>query len=327
MMRSLFNELALLICVLAAWSAGPGHAQAWPAKPVQMVVPFPPGGGADLVGRLLAQRLAGPLGQPVVVENRVGASGNLGAEAVARAAPDGHTILMAALTSHAINHTLERKTLRYDLLRDLVPVGIVATVPYVVVVHPSVPARSLQELVAAAKSRPGPLSYGSSGAGSPQRLAAEMFRLRTGIEMLHVPYKGSAQVITDLVGGHVLFAFESVPATLPHIRAGRLRALAVASARRLPMLPEVATMAESGVPEFEVSSTFGVLVPAGTPKGTVDRLAAEIEKILQLAEVQDKLLQQGALTRWIATGEAAHRISAEVAMWARVIRDANVVPD
>src|SRR6185503_9467129 len=196
--------------------------------------------------------------------------------------------------SHAINYTLERKVLRYDLERDLSPVTIVATVPYVLVVHPSVPVLSMQELIAYARARPGHLSYGSSGTGAPQRLAAEMLRLRTGIEMVHIPYKGSSQVITDLVGGQVLTAFESVPTALPHIRAAKLRALAVTTARRIPMLPEVPTMEEAALPSFEVSSTFGILAPAGTPRPLIERLNAETAKVVQLADVKERFLQQGA---------------------------------
>ena len=205
-MQPIIQALFLVLC-LSSCAAGPAFAQSYPAKPVRMVVPFPPGGAADLIARVLAQRLSEQVGQAVIVDNRPGASGNIGADAVAKAPGDGYTILLGALTSHSINHTLERKVLRYDLERDLSPVMIVATVPYVLVVHPSVPARSVPELIAYARARPGHLTYGSSGAGAPQRLAAEMFKLKAGVDMLHVPYKGSGQVINDLVGGQVLVAF------------------------------------------------------------------------------------------------------------------------
>lgn len=326
-MRTIVAVLALLAIGLGGSGWGSAHAQAWPTKPVHLIVPFPPGGAADVIGRLLAQRLSEPLGQQVIIENRAGASGNIGAEAVAKAAGDGHTLLMAALTSHSINYTLERKSLRYDLQRDLSPINIVATVPFVVVVHPSVPARSIAELIAHARSRPAAVSYGSSGAGSPQRLAAEMFKLRAGIDMLHVPYKGSAQVVTDLIGGHVLVGFESLPAALPHIRAGKLRPLAVTTARRLPTLAEVPTMAESGLPDFEVSSAFGVLAPAATPGPIIERLHGELARIVQLPEFQDKLAQQGALAISMTSEQAARHIRSEIAMWAKVIGEANVKPD
>jgi tripartite-type tricarboxylate transporter receptor subunit TctC len=321
----LVQAVAVIVCSAAC--AGSGLAQTYPAKPVRMIVPFPPGGAADIIGRVLSQKLSEQLGQQVIVDNRAGASGNIGAEAAAKATGDGYTILLGALTSHAINYTLERKGLRYDLMKDLTPVSIVATVPYVLVIHPSVPARSMQELVASAKARPGQLTYGSSGAGAPQRLAAEMFKLRTGVDMLHVPYKGSGQVITDLVGGQVLAAFESVPATLPHIRNGKLRPLGVTTSQRLPMLPDVPTVAEAGLPGFDVSSTFGVLAPAGTPRPLVERLSAEITKTLQLEDVKEKLLQQGAFATSTTPAQAAQRIRSEITMWARVIDEAHITPD
>ena len=326
-MRSIVQ--AIVLAALALCCAGPGlaFAQAYPTKPVRMIVPFPPGGPADILGRVLAHKLSEPLGQQVIVDNRAGASGNIGAEAVARAPGDGYTILMGALTSHSINYTLERKLLRYDLKRDLTPITIAAIVPYMFVIHPSVPAQSMQDLIAYAKSRPGHLTHGSAGAGSPQRLAAEMFKLRTGIDMLHVPYKGASPVIVDLVGGQILVAFESVPVALPHIKAGKLRPLAVTTAQRVPMLPDVPTTAEAGLPTFEVNSMFGLLAPASTPKPVIERLNAELVKILQLPDVKEKLLQQGAFATSTTPEQAAERIRAEIAMWAKVIGEANVRPD
>lgn len=324
-MRIVLQALVAIGC--ACGEPGPAAAQSYPAKPLRMVVPFPPGGAADLIGRIVAQRLSEQVGQQVIVENRAGASGNIGAEAVARAPADGYTLLMGALTSHAINYTLERRGLRYDLERDLSPITIVATVPYVLVTHPSVPARSIQEFVAYARAKPGHLSYGSSGAGAPQRLAAEMFRLRTGIELVHVPYKGSGQVITDLVGGQILVAFESVPAALPHIRGEKLRALAVTTMARVPMLPEVPTMPEAGLSNFEVSSTFGILAPARTPRPLIERLHAEITRVVHLPDVKERFLQQGAFTVSTTPEQAAERIRSEIAMWAGVINDANIRAD
>ena len=324
-MRFVIQVLAF--AALSCAGSSLSFAQSYPTKPVRMVVPFPPGGAGDIIGRVLAQKLSEPLGQPVIVDNRAGASGNIGAEAVAKAAGDGHTILMGALASHCINYTLERKVLRYDLERDLTPITIVATVPYVLVVHPSIPAQSVQELVAFAKAKPGYLSYGSSGAGSPQRLAAEMFRLRTGVEMLHVPYKGSAQVITDLVGRQVLVAVELVPTALPHIRGGKLRPLAVTTAQRIPLLPDVPSMAEAGLSSFEPSSTFGILAPAGTPRPVIDRLNGELARILRLPDVNERLLQQGAFATSTTPEQAAQRIRSEIAMWAKVIDEARIVAD
>ena len=325
-MRNLVWAYAIAVCMSCNASA-PAFAQTYPTRPVHMVVPFPPGGAADVLGRVLAQRLSQQLGQPVVVDNMPGASGNIGAEAVARAPGDGYTILMGALTSHSINHTLERKVLRYDLERDLTPIMIVATVPYVFVVHPSVPAVSIQEFIAYARAKPGQVTYGSSGAGAPQRLAAEMFKLKAGIDLLHVPYKGSGQVINDLLGGHVLAAFESVPAALAHIRAGKLRALAVTTRGRIPMLSEVPTMEEAASFGFEVNSTFGVLAPANTPKALVERLHGELSRAIERPDVKESLLQQGAFAVSTTPEQAARRISAEIAMWAQVLVEANIKPD
>jgi tripartite-type tricarboxylate transporter receptor subunit TctC len=324
-MRFIVQALALV--ALFCSGSGLAFAQAYPVKPVRMVVPFPPGGPADIIGRVLAQKLSEPLGQQVIVDNRAGASGNIGAEAVAKAPGDGYTILMGALTSHSINYTLERKILRYDLERDLTPITIVAVVPYMLVIHPSVPAQSMQELIAYAKKMPGHLTYGSGGAGSPQRLAAEMFKLRTGIDMLHVPYKGASPVIVDLVGGQILAAFESVPVALPHIKAGKLRPLAVTTAQRVPMLPDVPTMAEAGLPTFEVISMFGLLAPSGTPRPVIDRLNGELSKILRLPDVKEKLQLQGAFATSTTPEEAARRIHSEIAMWAKVIDEARIVAD
>ena len=306
----------------------PSLSQSYPARPVRMIVPFAPGGAADLIARTLAPKLSENLGQQVIVDNRAGASGNIGAEAAAKAPADGYTILLGALTSHSINHTLERKILRYNLEKDLIPVAIVATVPYVFVIHPSVPARSVRELVGYAKARAGHLSYGSSGAGAPQRLAAELFKQKTGIDMLHVPYKGgSAQVITDLIGGQILTAFESVAVALPHIIAAKLRPLAVTTVQRIPALPDVPTMAEAMSFDFEVSSTFGVLAPSGTPKSIVERLNSEIAKVVQLADVKEKLLQVGAFAISTTPEQAAERIRAEIAMWAGVIKEAGITSE
>jgi tripartite-type tricarboxylate transporter receptor subunit TctC len=322
-MRCFFQACATVLALSGA-AAAPA-AETYPSRPVRMIVPFPPGGAADLIGRVLAQQLSTQLGQQLVVENRPGASGNIGAEAVAKAPADGYTLLLGALTSHSINYTLERKVLRYDLLRDLAPIASVASVPYVFVVHPSVPAHSLREFIAHAGAKQ--ISYGSSGGGAPQRLAAEMLKQRTGIDLLHVPYKGSGEVITALLGGHILVAFESAPAVLPHVQAGKLRALAVTTARRVALLPDVPTTAEAGLPDFEISSTFGILAPDGTPVPVIQRLNRELTSALEVPDVKEKLRQQGADTVSTTPEQAGERLRAEVAMWARAIRDANIKPD
>ena len=322
-MRLIIQSFALVVC-LSCDGSSLAFAQSYPLKPVRLIVPFPPGGAADLIGRVVAQRLSEQVGQQVIVDNRGGASGNIGAELVAKAPGDGYTILLGALTSHAINYTLERDILRYDLKTNFAPITIVANVPAVFVVNPSIPAQSLKELIAYAKAKPGHLSYGSSGTGAPQRLAAEMFKLRTGVDMLHVPYQGTGPVIIGLIGGQVLTAFESVPATLPHIKGGKLRALAVTTAQRVPMLPDVPTASEAGLSNFEVSSMFGILAPASTPKPIVARLNTELIKVMQLSDVKEKLLQQGAFSTSTTPEQAVQRIYSEVDMWAKVIKAANL---
>ena len=314
---------------VAGWLlAAPGVAHAaYPDKPIRMIVPFPPGGATDVIGRVMAQRLSTALGQQVVVDNRGGAGGNLGADAVAKATPDGYTILMGAMTSHAIMATLERSSIKYNFEKDLVPVSIVGSVPLVFVVHPSVPATTLKELIAHAKANPGKLSFASSGAGAPQRMGGELFKRVAGLNMLHIPYKGSGPAMTDLMGGHVLTMVETVPAALPHIKAGKIRALAVTTPQRISMLPDVPTAAEAGLPGFELSSLFGILVPAGTPQAIIARLNAEITKVLSMPEVKQELLQQGAYTVTSTPEQAQARVHQEITMWAKVIREADIKPD
>jgi tripartite-type tricarboxylate transporter receptor subunit TctC len=316
--------LVRLFAVALAASAAMSAAGAWPEKPVRMIVPFPPGGATDVIARVIAQELSGPLGQQVVVENRAGATGNIGADLVAKSAPDGYTLLLGALTSHSINVTLQQGKLPYDLEKDFAPVSIAGVVPLVFVVHPSVPANSLKELIALAKSRPGYLTYASSGQGGPQHLAGELFQRVAGVQLLHVPYKGSGPAMTDLIGGQVLTMIETAPAAMPFIKSGKLRALAAASAQRIPNLAEVPTATEAGLPGYEVSSMFGLVAPAGTPRAVIMRLNAEVVRILQVPEVKEKMLQQGVVATPTTPEQAAQRIHDEVAKWAKVIKDANV---
>ncbi len=320
------RRLAGAFFLALACGAIPALAQ-YPTKPIRMIVPYPPGGATDVIGRVLAQRLSTALGQNVVVDNRGGAGGNIGADAVAKAAPDGYTILMGALTSHSIMATLEKGTIAYNLERDLTPVAIVGSVPLVWVVHPSLPVKDMKEFVAYAKANPGKLTYASSGAGAPQRMCAELFRGMTGADMIHVPYKGSGPAMTDLVGGQVNTMCETVPASLQLIKAGKLRALGVPAAKRVSMLPDVPTTAEQGMPNYEVASLFGVLVPAGTPKPVIERLNAELAKILATPEAQQQLLDQGAYAVQTTPDQASARVKQEIAMWAKVIKDANIKGD
>ena len=299
-------------------------AQTYPSKPVTMIVPYPPGGATDIIGRVLAQKLSGALGQQVVVENRAGAGGNLGAQAVASAKPDGYTLLMGAMTSHSINATLQKETAKFSLEKDFAPIAIVGTVPLVLVVHPAVPAKTLNEFVAIVKAKSGDMTYASAGNGSPQHLTGEQFKLATKTDMVHVPYKGSGPAMIDLMGGQVKAMIETVPAAVGHIKSGKIRALMVTTKTRVESLPDVPTAAEAGMPGFEASSMFGMAAPAGTPKPVIDRINAELGKILQLPDVKANLLEQGVYAIHTTPEQATKRIHDEVAMWAKVIKDANV---
>jgi tripartite-type tricarboxylate transporter receptor subunit TctC len=327
--RAFSRTLGSLIvaAVFGLASSGGALAAAYPDKPIRLVVPYPPGGATDIIGRVVAQRLGAALGQQVIVDNRGGAGGNIGAAAVAKAAPDGYTLLMGALTSHSIIQTLESKTINYSLEKDFAPISMVGSVPLVFVVHPSVPATNLSELIAYAKSRPGYLTYASSGAGAPQRMAAELFKRAAGVDMLHVPYKGSGPAMADLMGGQVLTMVETVPAAQGFIKANKLRALAVTTPERISMLPDVPTASEAGLPGFVVSSMFGVLAPANTPKEIVDKLNSELVKILQVPEVKEQLLQQGAYALSTSPQQTAERIRKEIGMWATVIQEAKITGD
>jgi tripartite-type tricarboxylate transporter receptor subunit TctC len=330
MSRYHFNTVRRMmagIALIAGFGATAAFA-AYPDKPVKLVIPYPPGGATDVIGRIVGQRLGEALGQQFVIDNRGGAGGNIGAEAVARAAPDGYTLLMGALTSHATIATLEKGHLRYDLVKDFAPVMVVGSVPLVMVVNPKMPVKTLPELVAWGKANPDKLNYASSGPGAPQRMCSEVFRKETGIKAVHVPYKGSGPAMTDLVGGQVNMMCETVPAALQFIKSGQLRALAVTARERISMLPDVPTAAETGMPALDVASTFGVLAPAGTPKDVIDRLSAALAKIVAMPEAKEQFLQQGVYTAAPSTpAQSAQRIQDEVARWEKVITEAGVKAD
>jgi tripartite-type tricarboxylate transporter receptor subunit TctC len=317
------------LCVAAGFGLWASiAAAAYPDRPVKLIIPYPPGGATDIIGRIIATKLGEQLGQQVVVENKGGAGGNLGAEAAAKAPADGYTLLMGALTSHSTMATLEKGKLRYDIVKDFVPVMVVGSVPLVVVVNPAVPAKTLKELIDYGRANPEKLNYASSGAGAPQRMAAELLRVETGIKMLHVPYKGSGPAMTDLVGGQVNMMVETVPAALQFIKAGKLRPLAVTTKERISMLPDVPTTVEAGLPQVEVSSTFGVLAPAALPKDILDRLNAAVAKIVAMPDTKEQFLTQGVYAAAPTTpAQSAERLAQEVARWAKVIADAGIKAD
>lgn len=307
---------------LAAPALAQQGAQQFPSKPVRIVVPYTAGGGADTTARLIAPKLQDALGQTVVIDNKPGAGGTIGDDAVAKAAPDGHTLLIGAF-AHAVNPSLMPK-MPFRTPDDFAPVSLLVTVPELLVVTPAFSARTVAELVAMAKAEPGKLSYASSGNGSAQHLAAELFKLRTGTDIQHVPYKGGSLAVADVAAGHVPFYFGNMSAALPQSRAGRVRALAVTSALRSPAAPEVPTMAEAGVTGCEISEWNALLAPAGTPPPTIERLQAEVAKILATEEIKAKFADLGAHPIGSTPAELAGFLRGEMVKWAEVVKVANI---
>ena len=312
-----------LLALLLALVAFPAFSQ-YPTKPLRLIVPFAPGGSTDIFARLIGERAALTLGQPVVVENRAGAAGNIGAEAVARSAPDGYTLLMATTGVMAINNALY-KNMTYDAAKDLEPVLLVASITNVLIVPPDFPAKSVAELIAAAKKDPGKLSFASSGAGSSTHMSAELFKSMSGTDILHIPYKGSGQALPDLMSGRVSMMFENAPGAVSHIKAGKVRALAVTGLKRSPAMPELPTLAEAGVPGYESLSWSGIAVPAGTPRAIVDRLNKDLNSVLGSPEMRQKLAEQGAETIGGPPEAFAEHIRAEREKWSRLVRTNNIV--
>jgi tripartite-type tricarboxylate transporter receptor subunit TctC len=312
-----------ILALLLALAALPAHAQ-YPNKPLRLIVPFAPGGSTDIFARLIAERAQAPLGQPVVVENRAGAAGNIGAEAVVRSAPDGYTLLMATTGVMAINNALY-KSMTYDAAKDLQPVLYVASITNVLVVPPDLPAKNVAELIALAKKEPGKLSFASSGAGASTHMTAELFKAMTGTDILHVPYKGSGPAMPDLMAGRVHMMFENAPGAVPHIKAGKLRALAQTGLRRSKALPDVPTVAESGVPGYESLSWSGIAVAAGTPKAVIEKLNKDLNAVLAMPELRQKIEEQGAEVIGGPPEAFSKHIQAEREKWTRVIRTANIV--
>jgi tripartite-type tricarboxylate transporter receptor subunit TctC len=318
-------RLTALFIATAAF-AGPAASQQYPVRPVRMLVGFPPGGGTDIVGRIVAQKLSENLGQQVVVENRGGATGMVAAELAAKAPPDGYTIMMAHIAAMSILPSLYPK-MAYDSAKDFAPITLAAIGPNLLVVHPSVPAKNVKELIALAKARPGQLQFASPGSGSVQHLSGELFKLQAKVDMLHVPYKGSGQSIVDLIAGHVHLDFDAVPPVLPHVRSGRLRALAVTSDKRFSILPDIPTITEGGMPGFDMSTWWGLVAPAAVSKDIVARLQAETVKVLRQPDVKEKIAFAGADTVGNTAEEFAAFIRAERAKYARIVKDANIKLD
>ena len=297
--------------------AAPVQAQ-YPGKAVRLVVPYPPGGGTDTLARVLSLRLAEALGQQLVVDNRPGAGANIGVEIAAKAPNDGYTLLMAAI-SNAISASLYRK-LNYDLVRDFAPITLLATTPHILVVHPSLPVKSVKGLIAFAKARPGQLAYSSSGSGTPSHLGGELFDSMAGVKLTHVPYKGGGPSVIALVGGEVSVVFATMPSVISHVRAGKLRGLAVTTTQRSPAMPDLSTVSEAGVPGYEMGSWYGLLAPAGTPKEVVVRLNAEMAKILKLPDVRQRLDALGFEALLSTPEEYGAFTKNEIEKWAKVVK-------
>jgi tripartite-type tricarboxylate transporter receptor subunit TctC len=316
------NRYALFIALIFALTAAGVAAQNYPTKTVRIIVPFPPVGAADLLSRTLAQKLTEAWGQTVIVDNRPGVGGNFGVEMAAKSAPDGYTTVMSAVTTNAIGMATYTK-LGYDLERDLAPVVLAGNVPHILVIHPSLPARNVKEVVALAKAHPGELAFASQGQGTLSHLEQEMLKQMGGFTALHVPYKGSAPGLSDLIPGNVQLFFDSIPSSLPHIKSGRLRAIGVASSKRSPVLPDIPAINES-LKGFEADSWFGIMMPAGTPREIILKFNAEAQKALATHDVKERLLSQGGVPAGGPPEQLAERVKADIAKWGKVVRTAGV---
>ena len=316
--RLLFT-IATVTFSLAGFHASAQGAATYPNKPIRIVVPFPPGGATDILARATGFELQKAWGQSVIVENKPGAGGNTGADLVAKSAPDGYTLLMGTVGTHAINMSLYAK-MPYDAVRDFEPIVLVAGVPNLLVVHPSVNAKSVRELTALAKAQPGKLNVASSGNGTSIHLAAELYKQMAGVDILHVPYKGSSPAVADLLGGQVQMMFDNMPSSLPHAKAGKLRALAVTSMTRSAALPDVPTMDEEGLKGFDATSWFGLLAPAGTPRDIVTKLNQAVVKALASADMRERLAAQGADPVGNTPDQFAAFIKAEIDKWAKIVK-------
>jgi tripartite-type tricarboxylate transporter receptor subunit TctC len=317
------SHAALLLLLLTASTCA---AQAYPAKPIRLIVPFPAGGIADVFARVIGGKYGEAWGQQVVVENRAGAGGNIGAEAVAKSPPDGYTLVMGSIGTHAVNVSLFSK-LPYDPVRDFAPVALVMEAEGLLVLHPSVPVKSVKELLALARARPGQIAYASAGNGTASHLAGELFKLLGKVDMLHIPYKGNVPAIIDLMGGQTSLLFATMPTVLPQVQAGKLKALAVTGAYRSPAAPELPTIAEAALPGFEVTNWIGLFAPAGTQREIVGRLNGEANRTMQLPEIRSRLTAEGARFTPRTPEEFGTFQKAEIAKWARVVKSAGIRVD
>src|SRR5712671_3204293 len=316
------SRFAPVVAIVISLAAAGAVAQNYPTKPIRIIVPFPPVGAADLLTRTLGQKLTEAWGQTIIVDNRPGVGGNFGVEMAAKAAPDGYTAVMSAVTTNAIGMSTYTK-LGYDLQRDLAPVVLAGNVPHILVIHPSLPAKTVKEVIAIGKARPGELAFASQGQGTLSHLEQEMLKQMGSFTALHVPYKGSAPGLSDLIPGNVQLFFDSIPSSLPHVKSGRLRAIGVASSKRSPVLPDVAAINES-LKGFEADSWFGIMMPAGTPREIILKFNAEAQKALATQDVRERLLSQGGVPAGGSPEVLAERVKADIAKWGKVVRTAGV---
>jgi tripartite-type tricarboxylate transporter receptor subunit TctC len=310
---------------LVAWAslfASASFAQSYPSKPIRFIVPFAPGGGTDVLARLLSQRLYDPLGQPVVVDNRPGAGGVIGAEIAARAPADGYTIVLGSPGPLTINPNLQR--VPYDTLRDFAPITLATLSPFVLVLHPSVAAGSVKDLIALARAKPGSLNYGSAGTGSVSHFSSEQFKALAGVDIVQVPYKGAGPAVTDLIAGRLHMMFENLPTVVQHVRAGRLKMLAVGTRSRSALAPEIPTVAEAGVPGYESSTAFGVLAPARTPAAVIGRLNRELVRIMQSGDIKEKMTAQGVEAVGSTPQQYSAHLKEELAKYGRIVKAAGI---
>ena len=319
-MKTLFRAITALAIVLAC--AGGASAQGWPNRPIRMIVPYTPGGYTDLMARLVGQKISDALGQPIIFENKPGANAIIGTDVVAKAAPDGYTF-GTVIAAHAVNATLNPK-LPYDTLNDFSYVSLMSVAPLIMIAHPSLPANNVQELIALAKAKPGELNFASSGVGAAAHLTMEMFKSRAGIDMQHIPYKGTAGALQDVIGGRINVMFDVVGPLMPQVRSGLAKSIVVTAKERIPAAPDVPTMAEAGVPDFVSGTWAGIIAPAGMPKEIVDRISAEAKKALADPAMKEKLAEQGIVAVGSTPEEFRAFVAEEIPRWSKVISDAGI---